>query len=50
MRCIEATARYEIWEVGEAHGSDFYVYDKATGGDPRVVPSLGMARAIAVKA
>jgi hypothetical protein len=45
MRMIERSGRIAIWEVTEAHGSDFYVYS----GDKlvRVCPSIGMAREIA---
>jgi hypothetical protein len=37
----------EIWEVAEAHGSDFYVYGVLT--DPIVCPSLGMAHEVAAR-
>ena len=45
MKLIAQNGRTAIWEVTEAHGSDFYVYD----GDKlvRVCPSLGMAREVA---
>ncbi|MCW1412192.1 hypothetical protein OLZ32_27975 [Rhizobium sp. 1AS11] len=46
MRLIEKTATYEIWAVRESYGDDFYVYS-ARGGDPRVCPSIGMAREVA---
>jgi hypothetical protein len=46
MRLIEKTASYEIWAVRESYGDDFYVYS-ARGGDPRVCPSIGMAREVA---
>lgn len=45
MKLIAQNGRTVIWEVTEAYGSDFYVYD----GDKlvRVCPSIGMAREIA---
>lgn len=45
MQIIARTARYEIIEVAEAHGADFYVY----AGERllRVCPSLAMAREVA---
>ena len=43
MTLIEKHGQIEIWEVREAHGSDFYVYGILS--DPIVYPSLGMARA-----
>ena len=47
---IEITDGSTIYEVREPYGSDFYVYGVTVGGDPRVVPSLGMAREIAASA
>ncbi len=44
---IETTNGRDIYEVREPYGSDFYVYGATVGGDPRVTPSLGMAREIA---
>lgn len=50
MKLVESNARAEIWEVIEDYGhgpvSEFYVYRKA-GGDPRICPSLAMARDVA---
>lgn len=45
MKLLFKHGQIEIWEVVEAHGSDFYVY----GGrrDPVVCPSIGMAREVA---
>ena len=47
MKLIRKIGKIEIWEVAEAYGSDFYVYGVTASGDPRVVPSLGMAFEIA---
>ncbi len=47
---IETTNGCTIYEVREPYGSDFYVYGVTVGGDPRVAPSLGMAREIAAGA
>jgi hypothetical protein len=44
MRLIEKRGKYEIWEVRESWGFDYYVYGYYDSGDPRVCPSLGMAR------
>lgn len=41
MRLIEKHGRIEIWEVD----GEFYVYGITR--DPRVCPSLGMAREVA---
>ena len=45
MKLISQNGRVAIWEVTEAYGSDFYVYD----GDRlvRACPSIGMAREVA---
>ena len=48
MRLIYRQGRVEIYEVSEAHGTDYYVYGVTNSGDPVVCPSIGMARAIAV--
>jgi hypothetical protein len=45
MKLIEKRGAVEIWEVRELHGSDFYVY--GVFKDPKVCPSLGMAREVA---
>lgn len=43
MRLIEKRGQIEIWGVD----GEFYVYGVTQGGDPRVCPSIGMAREIA---
>lgn len=48
MKLIEKRGAIEIWEVAEPWGSDFYVYGVTR--DPRVCPSLGMAREVAAGA
>ena len=48
MKLIETINGCEIWEVRESYGADYYVYGVYASG-PRVVPSLGMARAAAAK-
>ncbi len=45
MRLIAKIGRVEIWEV---YG-EYYVYGVTQSGDPRVCPSLGMAREIAAQ-
>lgn len=45
MALIEKRGRIEIWAVTEAWGVEYYVYGLCA--DPRVVPSLGMARELA---
>ena len=47
MKTIEKTARYEIIAVREDYGIDYYVYGYFISGDPKVCPSLEMARAYA---
>lgn len=44
MRLIEKRGSIEIWI---SRDGEFYVYGVTVSGDPRVVPSLGMAREIA---
>lgn len=44
MRLIEKRGKIEIWQ---SRDGEFYVYGVTIGGDPRVVPSLGMAREVA---
>jgi len=46
MELIERIGRIEIWAVD----GEFYVYGVTQSGDPRVCPSLGMAREIAAAA
>lgn len=48
MRLIEKTSTYEIWAVTADYGIDFYVYGLTA--DPRVCPSLEMARSVAAGA
>lgn len=45
MRLIYKRGDVEIWAVSEAWGTDYWVY--GIGRDPRVCPSLGMAREVA---
>lgn len=47
MRLIEKRGKIEIWAVEEKWGTDYYVYGVTKNGDPRVCPSLGMAREVA---
>ena len=47
MRLIEKNDRYEIWAITEDYGVDYYVYGAYASGDPRVCPSLSMARDVA---
>lgn len=49
-RLIEKRDSIEIWAVRETWGTDYWVYGVTAGGDPRVVPSEGMAREIAAGA
>lgn len=44
---IERRGSVEIWEVTADGVSEWYVYGVMAGGDPRVCPSLGMAREVA---
>ena len=39
------TGRYEIWH--DAEYDEYYVYGARSSGDPRVCPSIGMAREVA---
>lgn len=39
----------EIWSVTESCGVDYWVYGVTDSGDPRVCPSLGMAREVAAR-
>lgn len=45
MKLIEKIGRIEIWH--DAAADEYYVYGVTIGGDPRVVPSIGMAREVA---
>lgn len=45
MKLISQNGQIAIWEVTEAHGSDFYVYDGVKL--VRVCPSIGMAQEVA---
>lgn len=47
MRLIERRGKIEIWQVPQPWGVDYYVYGVTQSGDPRVCPSLGMAREVA---
>lgn len=44
MKLIYKNGSKEIWQVREAYGFDYYVY--GISSDPRIVPSIGMARAL----
>jgi hypothetical protein len=44
MRLIEKRGRIEIWL---SRYGEFFVYGVTASGDPRICPSLGMAREIA---
>lgn len=44
-KLIEKRGEIEIWQVDD----EFYVYGVTVSGDPRVCPSLGMAREIAAR-
>jgi hypothetical protein len=48
MELIEKHGRIEIWAVTEAWGVEYYVY--GVFSDPRVCPSLDMAREVAASA
>jgi hypothetical protein len=43
MKMLYKNGAIEIWEVD----GEFYVYGVYRSGDPRVCPSLGMAREVA---
>jgi hypothetical protein len=43
MTIIEKRGKIEIWLVR----GEYYVYGVTMSGDPRVVPSIGMAREVA---
>jgi hypothetical protein len=44
MTLIFKHGKFEIWQVRETYGFDYYVYGVTESGDPRVCPSDGMAR------
>lgn len=46
MKLIEKRGKIEIWLVD----GEYYVYGVTLSGDPRVCPSLGMAREVAASA
>lgn len=48
MKLIHKSGPVEIWAVTEKHGVDYWVYGVTS--DPRVCPSLDMARAFAAGA
>ena len=50
MQPIFKHGRVEIWAVTESYGTDYYVYGVNRSGDPKVCPSLGMAREVAAAA
>jgi hypothetical protein len=45
MKLIEKRGPVEIWL--SIHTAELYVYGVTASGDPRIAPSLGMAREIA---
>jgi hypothetical protein len=47
MKLIEKRGQIEIWHSTDS--DEYFVYGVTDGGDPRVVPSLGMAREIAAR-
>jgi len=47
MTLIFKSGPIEIWQVSESYGFDYYVYGVTVGGDPRICPSLDMAREVA---
>lgn len=47
MRLVERHGKIEIWQAPQPWGMDYYVYGVTQSGDPRVCPSLGMAREVA---
>lgn len=44
MDLIYQNGPYQIWAVQEGTSVVFYVYGVTASGDPRVCPSIGMAR------
>lgn len=40
----------EIWEISGSEPTHYLVYGVASSGDPRVCPSLDMARSVAASA
>lgn len=49
MNLIFKNGSVEIWAVSESWGTDYYVYGVTVGGDPRVCPSIGMAREVGAR-
>lgn len=47
MAMIFKSGAIEIWQIKEDYGFDYYVYGVMASGDPRVCPSLAMAREVA---
>lgn len=45
MKLIAKRGKFEIWH--DVRADEYYVYGVYLSGDPRVVPSLAMAREIA---
>lgn len=43
MKLIHKCGKIEIWQVDD----EFYVYGVTVGGDPRICPSIGVAREVA---
>ena len=50
MEHIFKSGNVEIYRAKEDYGFDYYVYGVTRSGDPRVVPSEGMARSAAATA
>lgn len=48
MKLIEKREKIEIWH--DAIADEYYVYGVTISGDPRVCPSLSMAREVAAGA
>lgn len=48
MHLIEKYGKIEIWH--DVRADEYYVLGVMMSGDPRVVPSLGMAREVAASA
>lgn len=44
-KLIEKHGNIEIWH--DTHADKYYVYGVTMSGDPRIAPSIGMARAFA---
>lgn len=48
MRLIFKEGKVEIWEMQERYGPDYYVFGLLN--DPRICPSISMAREVAAGA